>query len=329
MKYFWTILLVLIAISKLFCQVNIGKGRGSGNLWVAEHKEITFEVLKEKITVFVLPSIGNNKELQSTIKSLWTFNDITFVDQSDYDSNKEKYYSSEYIIIKLLNFEYTLSEVGIVKGHYNKHYFKVYTIDNVRKNKKGEFDSDVLDIAEIYLKETIFVDPYEEGNYGMRIPLVKNYFQELNRRLVNSQNLKMLDGIENQQKLKVLSTKTLYIPWAPSPILSCEVFKYHLEFGSRDFHTGFMTAEDQSNFLISVFEDYDFKYEIITQEQLDQKILNKDDFFYINCTQFSAFNILSINNGKNGEMIYLDVKKATYRLKSSRIKAISKAVSKA
>lgn len=331
MKYFYFILFLFVGISSSFGQINIGKTRGVGNLWAKEHKKTTFESIKKQKTLFVLPKMLNKEELQSTIESVWTFNELTFIDESVYEANKGTPFATDYMFIRLLDFEYIEKENNIEKGEpWKKTYFLVGSMNNVKAKENEELDYDFLEIAEIYLKPSIINLDQENEIYSIRLPLVKNYFQELNRRLEDSQSLIMIDGIEKEEKLKSLAEKTLFVPWAPSPILKCDSAKYHLEFIPEETggHSGFITKEEQLEFLSEVFESYNFKYEIITQEKLDEKILKEEGFYYINNTQYKYFNIMSISNGSSGEIIYLDLKKATWRLKSSRVKDISKAISK-
>jgi len=310
MKNYITILILLVSFSSSFGQVNIGNGRGAGNLWVAKHKEKTFETLKNTNTIFVLPNLKNKEELQSNIKSIWTYNEISFVDSDDYEPNKKNYISSDNMIIKLLDLDYSVTKGIRTIGHFNKNIFLVNIYRNIKENKKGNLDYDFLDIAEIYLDDDIIFQNSENDLYYIRLGIVKNYFQELNRRLTNSQNLKMIDGIVKKEKMGFLSEKALCVPWRTSDSASIE------------------NKEQNQKYTTKIFKKYKHQIELLTDKELEEKILNGEDFYYLQLTQFSAFRIYSIIHSISGEIIYLDINKATYQTKSSHLNKISNTISK-
>lgn len=290
-------------------QVNIGNGRGAGNLWVANHSEKTFDRLKTTKTFFALPDVCNKKELKEIIKSVWTFNEISFVTFDEIKSNKRKYISSDNILIYLRDMDFTVSKGIETVGYFKKVVFLVSTYKNVQTTKKGEIKSDFLDIAEIYLSKDIVQSKDGEDTYCLQLGLIKNYFQELNMRLTNSQNLKMNDGIVKKEKLGALSRKTLYIPWKIKSNGSTEEVENHKKFISK------------------TFKNFEHPYELISNDELNEKIINGEDFFYLNDIQFSKFKILSISNSKTGEIIYLNVE-SNYRVKNSDMNKISNIISK-
>ncbi len=310
MKYYLTIILSFISISNSFGQVNIGNGRGAGNLWVASHKEKTFETLKNTKTIFVLPNLKNKEELKSSIESIWTYNEISFVDSNGYESDNENNISSDIMIIKLLDTDYSVSKGIRTIGQFNKSIFLVNIYKNIKKNKKGKLDYDFLDIAEIYLDNEIIYQNPENDLYTIQVGIVKNYFQELNQRLTNSKNLKMIDGIVKKEKMGFLSEKALCVPWKSSDNASIE------------------NKESNQKFISKIFKKYKYQFELMNKKVLNEKILNGEDIYYLQCTQFSGFRIFSIIHSISGEIIYLDIEKATYQTKNSHINKISNIISK-
>ncbi|MDO1514584.1 hypothetical protein Q2T41_18170 [Maribacter confluentis] len=305
--YFFTYLLFFSLFA--FGQVNIGNGRGAGNLWVGNHSEKTFEKLKTTSTNFVLPDICNKNELKDIIESVWTFNPISFITFDELKSNKEKYISSDQINIYIINTDYTVSKGIETVGYFNKFVFYVFAYKNVHTTKKGEFDYDHMDMAEIYLSRDMLYAEDQEDTYCLRLGLIKNYFQELNRRLTNSQNLKMNDGIVKEDKLASLATETLHIPWAVGSDIPDK------------------NRENIQKQLDKVLNAYEHPYKLISYEELNHKILNNEDFIYLNENQFSKFKILTIAKSLDGEMIYLNVE-SKYRVKPSDMGKISKIISK-
>ncbi len=310
-RNFYFATLLFFCFLNAISQVNIGNGRGAGNLWVANHSEKTFNHLKTTKTFFAIPNICNKNELKEIIKSVWTFNDISFVTMDEIKSNKKKYISSDNMLIYLRDMDFTVKKGIETVGYFKKIIFLVSTYNNVKITTKGKIKSDFLDIAEIYLSnENDIVKPKDENDtYCLQLGLIKNYFQELNRRLTNSQNLKMNDGIVKKKKLGTLSEQTLYIPWAIKDDASTE------------------EIEDHKKYISKTLKNYEHPYELISYDRLNEKIKDEEKFYYLNSTQFSKFKILSISNGKTGEIIYLNVE-SKYNINNSDMNKISKTISK-
>ncbi len=352
MKIKIAVLLFAISISGVFAQINIGKSRSPINLWVASHKQETFDKLKNIETVFLVPnSILDREALKAAIKEVWTFNKITFVDEEVSDEESEnfdpfnnlsdKYVSSDYMVIRLIDNVYSKSITGGIMGPqtrtvgaYISFKFKASIFENIKEGKKGKLKFDDVSIAEIFFTPNIRLrqdvaysaggkmkigsldkinEKYgeEPGFYNFDLGFVKNYFQEFNQRLANSQNLKMEDGIEKDEKLADLNSKTLYVPkWC--------LLKYNAMAAS---YGKTRTAEE-------LFGKYGHNYEVLSSEEINSKILNGDDFYYLMHTQFNQRRIISVVHSTTGEIIYLD-EDGGYNIKDSDMKVLGNQIEKA
>lgn len=333
-------------------QVNIGRSKSPINLYVSDHKQETFDKLKNIETVFIVPnSLLNKEELKTKIKEIWTFNKITFVDEnlSDEESKNldplnnlvHKYVSPNYMVIRLIDNVYSKSITGGMMGPHTRKVgayivfkFKASIFEKIKEDKKGNLKYDDVTVAEIFFTPNIRLrqdvahsvggkmkigkfdkinEKYgeEPGFYNFDLGYVKNYFQVLNQRLSNSQNLKIEDGIENPEKLVELKSKTLYVPkWS--------LLKYNAmaaTFGKT------RTAEE-------LFGKYNHNYEVISNDEINSKVMNGDDFYYLMHTQFNQKRIISVIHSLTGEIIYLN-EDGGYNINDSDMKKLSNLVDKA
>ncbi len=348
MKIKLALLFFTISLSGAFAQVNIGKSKSPINLYVSHHKQDVFDRVRNMETIFFIPnSIIDKEELKKEIKSIWSFNQISFVDEIETDDEVERYnffkpyFSENKMIISLIDNIYSKTKTGGVMGTgtrtvggYISFKFRVSVFENIKKNKKGELNFDERNIAEVIFTPNIRLrqdiaysvggkmmigsfdkinEKYgeEPGFYNYDLGYVKNFFQELNQRLSDSKNLKMEDSFEKEDKMADLKSKTLYAPkWV--------LMKYNAMAASY----GKTRTEEE------LFGKYEYNYQVLSNEEINEKILKGDDFYYMMYTQFNRVKIISVIHSTNGEIIYSKVDGA-YNVKDSDLKALSKLVKKA
>ncbi len=329
--------ILFTCITFSYAQINIGKSKSPINLYVSTHKNEVFDNLKKTKTVFVVPSSLDVENFKNLISEVWTFNEFIFVNEQSYNEELEKYLSTDNSIIRLIDSGYTKSKTGGFMGPQTRtvaeyivfKFMMLSDFKNVKKNKKGNLKYDYLNIAEIFFTPNIRLrqdfstiprigsldkinEKYgeEPGFYNFDLGYIKNYFQELNRRLSNSKNLKIEDGIKKENKIKELKNKTLYVPeW---------ILKKYNPMAATFGKT--RTPSD-------LFEKYEYKYEILDNDSINSKILNGEDFYYLMHTQFNQKKIVSVIHSVTGEIIYLE-EEGSYNIKDSDIKSISKLISK-
>ncbi|MEW7291660.1 hypothetical protein [Aquimarina sp. 2304DJ70-9] len=329
------ILISLICITNSYAQINIGKSKSPINLYVSKHKQGVFDDLKKTKTIFVVPTLLDTDEFKSIIKEVWTFNEFVFVDQETYDEKGEEYVSAENSIVRLVDNGYQKQKTGGAMGPGTRtvaeyivfKFMMLSNFENIKKNKKGKLKYDALNIAEMFFTPNIryrqdfsskvrigssdkINEKYgeEPGFYNFDMGYIKNYFQELNRRLSNSENLVIEDGVEKKEKIKELKDKTLY---APKWILK----KYNALAASW----GQTRTEEE------LFGKYGYKYEVVDNKSINDKILKGDDFYYLMHTQFNQKKVVSVIHSVTGEIIYLS-EEGSYNIKDSDIKSIAKLI---
>lgn len=347
MKTKLAILIFAIGLSNIYAQVNIGKSRSPINLYVSDHKQETFDKIKKMKTIFLIPNtIIDKEELKKQIKKTWTFNEITFIEEIDTEVPEKlrdfqlSHIATDVLLIRLVNNLYTKSKTGGIMGpekrivgNYISFKFQAFISENIKKNKKGELKFDATTIAEMFFTPNIRLRQdiayssggkmkigsfdkinakygEEPGFYNYNLGYVKNYFQELNQRLLDSQNLKIEDGIKKEDKIAELKNKTLYAPeWT--------LMKYNAMAAS---YGKTRTKEE-------LFKKYEHNYEVLSNDELNSKILSGEDFYYLMHTQFNQKKIISVIHSTTGEIIYL-IEDGSYNLKDSDLKDLNKLINK-
>jgi hypothetical protein len=117
--------------------------------------------------------------------------------------------------------------------------------------------------------------------------LLKNYLRVLSTWVKEGKKLSAVDPITNKEQLKGLRTNTLY--FAKDNLAKMGLF---VKAGKE---------ADEKN----IFENYQLKYEVISDEDLGEKILSgKEPFYYMLLVRQSLDKLLVVINSQTGEAIY-------------------------
>ncbi|WP_308994033.1 hypothetical protein QLS71_017635 [Mariniflexile litorale] len=353
-----TILLItcLLSIFSIYSQVNIGRKRGLGNLYVVEHNDKLYDIIKKTTTYFVVPDSLDFNETKKTIEEIWTFNSIKFISEVDYQ--KGELISTDNSIIKFQDKNYIKTKETIgrnderIVGTIDLYKFQMFYYEEVSKKNNGKIKKEIGQIAEIIFtpdnyyrflgKETGYTGDFEIGyvgkpslfksgtneftvktkddgnsykylktpeSYNFHLGYIKNYFQTLNNKLTDNESLKIRDEIKKKDKLKELKSKTLYVPnWL---LKDYSTFKLKV--------TKVLKPEE-------LFEDYKFEFKVLSNEELNSKILNKDEFYYLMHTTYNGEKVISIINSLTGEIIYSIVDNSSNLIEKSDLKDINKLI---
>lgn len=75
--------------------------------------------------------------------------------------------------------------------------------------------------------------------------------------------------------------------------------------------------------------DYSYPYEMVTTEELNQRILSGEQVYYLNYVKIVANKYIEVVNSETGEIVYAETKNLSYNIKNKDFKALSKTVSRA
>lgn len=307
-------------------QVSIGSSVSPTNLYVSKIKDTEFDYLKKTKTYFVVPNELDFEKTKNLITSIWTFNPIEFIAQDDYNEND--YVVENNTIIRIHDKNYSMTKTTIGKGsrtigNWFVNKFELISYPSVRIKKNGKKDPEIHQFADVFFTQSI-LSRYknhpsyrakkaeeigeEPDYYNFDYGYIKNYFQVLNDKLNKKEMLNVRDGIVNTKKLKALKTQTLFVPdW---------ILK------TTNAFTGALGKIREPE---ELFEKYDFPYEMISYQALNDKILSGEKFYYLMHSQFNEYKLLSIIDSTTGEMIYL-VENKGYNIDSGDIKDINKEI---
>jgi hypothetical protein len=133
----------------------------------------------------------------------------------------------------------------------------------------------------------------------------------LNDGIKESKSYDIYDDFIDEEEAKNLKISTLHIP--------------------KNILYGFnaLTWKEREKSAEQLFENYDYEYEVIDVDELNDKILNDEEpFYYIMYHQKNAHKIITIVEGVTGKIIYRTSKNMSYNIKAKDIKSIMKSIRK-
>ncbi len=301
-KNYYLLLLTLISFT-VSAQLYVGEGDLERKI---NFDKGDYTTVKTKTTVFVIDAFTVS-EFDLMLKDVWKITPYIVVTGEDFNKNNSKYITEQNAIFKLTSTNTSgYSGFGYQTSHNYYLYYYYYPSDI--KIKKGKLSYKDKGIAGIMLhgngiktyemaKSGDFSDA-DELFYAYQLGYLKNNLRFINDAIESD---KHIDGIENETNdgsLKELAQGTLYVP---------QCFKNDATI-LREY-----AAQDIREKTTEALKDYGYKYEFITDEVLEQKLLEGNEkFYYLNYTIIEPYRTMSIINSKTGESIYRYTKLQPY-----------------
>lgn len=311
---------ILCAVCTTLCsaQVSVSKTSRGG---LKELKQKDLDLVKSKKTLFVVDDF-DLEDFREIAKEAWKVTPFELVSREEFQKDKEsKYINDTYAIFEMNGHVMSKTTKSGATVDYLYVYMLYYYPSDI-KQKKKKLDYDRNEIAAIYFggnTESMWniirsgkFGTLTEDMYNYQIGYLKNYLQNINDHLANNESTWMYDTDYDKVKIKALAKSTLYIP---------EYLKVKSIWGYKD--------EERAN-PDELFKDYDYKYEFISDDALNSKILKggTEDFYYLMYTKINGQKLVTVINGRTGEIIYKDYQTMSYSLKPKDLKALSKAIKK-
>jgi len=307
MRLYFTGILLCFSFFSIFGQITVGT-RTIGPFRDFDKGE--YEIIKKKTTLFVVKDL-DLEQFKKMIQDVWTYNSYEVIAIEDYDI--ENYVGEKYAPFKVGGYVTEItSKSGMVSTRVKVYlkYFYFY-LKNLKKQKFRErtiaavFLSPDVETAGETIGSLTFQNLYE-GYNNYSLGYLKNYFQKINKELVNEGYSWAYASDFNKKKLKSLKENTLFVP-------DYIKLKYN----------AWVFAENDRKDSNKLFEKYKYKYEWISKEDLSDKILNaKEDFYYLAYIRVNSEKFVNVVNGKTGEFIYRDYETFTYNIKRNDIKKL-------
>lgn len=209
--------------------------------------------------------------------------------------------------------EFYLKTIGMGDEEYKMFKIDPTEISGIKESvysvKRQELYPKVFDFT-----GENFASYYLNGTEGQ----LKNMIQYVQSQISQSREKDFFDSEKNPTELGKLKTQTLYFPnyWFGAAGTICQ----NLAGGDKylDFH---------KKYIADLMKAYPYKIELIDREKLNQKIQTAtEDFFYLNYIQSSADKIISVVNGKTGDVIYSEINKNAYRIKEKDLEKLGKQI---
>ncbi|UOK41768.1 MULTISPECIES: hypothetical protein [Flavobacterium] len=357
------LLLTLLSMSLGYSQVSVSKKAGEKE---KETENTLFKTFKNTTTVFVLSNLYEKSQYEKILKESWTvtpfevvmpheFNIKNYLNgnysfahlngsvtemknvfllkcqiefflpdlnkiQSKYKPEKHddhdlyKLLSNSKLNIASISVSPNGELLGKVNGNFlgNRHdvfnlntgrpyHITMYEYDKIFSKSKAEEDKKVEDY--IY-EEKVFTN----YNLGM----LKNYLQKVNQKISNEEPYSDNEN-EISAELKNLKNGVLYLP---------EALK--IKYNPRKYKD----ENWKEGELEEILGLYKYKYEFISEEELDKKILANESIYYLRYAKVNSHKYINVVNGQSGEIIYRfhDSGFSQFNIKDEDFENLSKAI---
>jgi hypothetical protein len=319
MKKTTAILLLFLStlfIHNTFGQISVGRDKYEV---LREFRKGEYESIKNKTTVFVTDEF-NIDIFESMVKQVWTFNTYIVIPREEFEKNKSKYIVENNAIWQMeADTGERRSQTG--RSITSLHVFYEYFYPTEIKQKREKLVWETNEIAAVYMNANLMAMArmlytpklynIREDLFNYRLGYIKNYLQFVNTMLQNNTYSYIYKAKYDEPKIKELATKTLYVP------------DY---FQDKTNTWGFKERETVD--ITKFFAKYTYKYEFISDDAINEKILQggDEDFYYLMYVRINGKKLLSVVNGKNGDVIYKFYHSQSYFMKDKDLRDLAEKI---
>lgn len=310
-------LLIVLFMGALFnsleAQIIVGKRIVLG---AKKFEKGEIERIKNKTTVFKAIDVDKFK-LDSMLRSVWTFNKYIVIDDSDF--SKEKYYNNDYAIFDVDGIARSYFKTSGRRTSNNLNTFKVKRHFYHFDVEEGEItEENKSTIAAVFLSpdgvtandlmKTREIKNLDSGYFNFSLGYFKNQLQLINERLNKKETHWAYNFSMNEDELNKLKSTILYVP-------------DYMKTETNAFN-GVVSDSDDAD---KLFKKYKGKYEWISDEEINLKILKATStFYYLSWCRINAEKFIAITNGFTGEIIYKKASALSYNINRKDIDRIAK-----
>lgn len=315
-----------------------------------------FKKFKNTTTIFILSNLYKKEDYEKVLNETWKVTSFQIVNIKNFDF--KNYLDDKYSFVQLKSRAW--SEQG--RGPISFSAIEVFLLDNTKILKKFDKIKDKFDkCQELYQDNKIFiggvhlspnfpflertvdgirgkVTVFSQSNYDTKninapdvkdgfpkemwnkvfneksflnfdLGHLKNYFQKINALITEEKNYE-LRKLEKEGDLKKLKNEILFIP----------------DFVKLEYHpVRIKETERNSEDLKELLGDYKYKYQLASVAEIEKKILNNDNFYYLDYVKVNNEKFVQIKNSLTGNVVlrYSDV---GYNLEDDDFKKITKEI---
>lgn len=327
MKLSIKLLLPLLLVSANFnAQISFGATHETG---AGKFGKGVIDDLKKTETIFALSNAYDKATYEKILNDSWTVTPFKVVDIQDFDM--KDYIKGDYSFVQLNGVKRESDQGNSVFIYVDIcMYDKEAVVKRMGKTKNFQklLNSNKIEIARLFFAPTnefvreawdeeankTFTKMYTQNVFYNYAPgFLKNYFQKINNLIIEGKEYSAYAKNGSVSEISNLKTKTLYIPTYTAnlnvpPLIESE-------------------EELDPNTVLEIFDKYDFKYEMIDDEDINEKILKGEEVYYLRYVRSYTKKFLSIVNSKTGEEVYHTVPSGILpTLKSKHIGEMNKEI---
>lgn len=337
MKLKLFIWLLLVILHQNHSQISVSKKDISSK---PRLKGDLIKKFKNTKTIFVFSKVFDKEIYENILNEYWDVTPFEIVDVEEF--NIENYLDSKYSVAKLSGGAVTKIRRDNSTSTTIHTYIdiRIYDKNNIekklaklspRKKEKKRDDIILANSASVsrfllhpksdFIKKALSEDNneivksmfWDNVFYNYKPGFLKNYFQKINRQ-IKEEKIHHMGGNFGSPELKELQNKKLYVP-------SYVTFQYD---GWKIKDT--KISDDK---VTKIFGKYEYPYEIVLDDDLSEKIINKEEFYYLRYTRQNNQHFIEVVKSNTGEIIFRFYDKGLfYKIKPKHIKEISSYISK-
>ncbi len=321
MKKFLFILILFISVAKLQAQP-----------FLVDNDEID-KMKNSELYIVMNLSAESSKEYVEVIKKYWTLCPVEVIDYSDVPKyfKANVYFMTSFIVYWDGNTGYNNKSRSNQKFELAIWTPKQKFIDAVRKKPEKLKNFSIMDnaviVAGICLKaddskffgiSDVFTEDFMGKGYMISSGkgMLKNYLQNIQLNINDNIFNKPRVSYSLPEELFKLKKATLYIPE--------EIAKEY----NNDGDNGVYTVKE----VHKVEEDYPYKFELITMENLNELIMTSEEPIYYLTSYFdfemSFHNVITVTNSETGAIIFTDNVLSNKTYSPRLIRILAKAIEK-
>lgn len=287
---FLTVCLLVISCNFSYAQFGVAGEKKSRSEYCFPFKleENDYKKLKKCTTYFVCPKnlLKDEEELQKVLDEAWDYTEIKVIGQDDvkdYISKKNSAFFNVGLLISTVSIQEIYMELSCGADD-NKIRFARFNLN---------FDCKMQEIFKKQGSDELFNYINAESEIiNLKPGIIANYLRLIETKLKAMEFVDCQSKISNKDELKDLENDTLYITDNVKTKFLLTAFKFGCE-------------TDEEYDIEKIMAKYPHPYKLISFDELSDKIINGDDFYYTICLK-SQDNIkhVSIFKSKSGECIY-------------------------
>jgi len=303
-------------------------------------KEV-IETFKNSETIFVLSNIYDKEVYEEILNDVWDVTPYKIIDIEDFDL--KDYSTDDYSIAKLSGIRrerqmksggtsvslFTYVDINMYDNEEIKEKREKYSAKKWERKRRDVLADNTINLARFYIfpnddfistgvhkslteiEKSLYT---EDVFFNYKPGFLKNYFQKVNN-LIKAEEGYWMYEFDYLPELKKLAQETLYIPAYMN-------IKYN-PWTQKDGDGDDENIED-------LFKKYEYSYQIISDEEMSDRIMNNESFYYTRYVRQNAERFLQVVNAKTGEIVFrLYVTGMSYKLKPKHIKELNKSIERA